>query len=1035
MQAKGLIKFFGIALALVCIYQLSFTLMTNWVEGKAGKYAQEAAAKLTNVTEEQKFFEERKAKRRYLDSVSLKPVVNLGFAKFTYQQLKERQINLGLDLQGGMSVVLQVSLQDLIKAMANNNADPVLNQALQKADELQKNSQEDFITLFGRSYTQIDPNAKLAPLFAGSEYQSKINLNSSNDDVLALIREEADASVSRTFEILRSRIDKFGVAQPNINLQQATGRIVVELPGVDDPDRVRRLLQATAKLEFWETYENSNDMARIFAEANEALRKEMGLDTLKKTGSSDAPKDTTNTANTATADSTDVAAATDTSASSLLSKTDEEKKDSLSLEEQRAQNPLYAILGQSQQSGVTIGFINGNDTAKLNEYLKKPLVKAVFPPDMKLVYSAKPNNDPENPNIYTVFAIKSRFGSNFKAPLEGDVVIDARPDFDANQQMVVSMTMNAEGASLWRKLTAENVKKSIAIVLDNMVYSAPVVQQEIAGGRSQITGNFSVTEAEDLANILKSGKLPAPARIIEEEVVGPTLGKESIRSGLFSLVLGLLAVIVFMVFYYSNAGIFANLALLANLFFIMGILASMGAVLTLPGMAGIVLTMGMAIDANVIIFERIREELARGSSMRKAISEGYSKSYSAIIDGNLTTLITGIILFYYGLGPVLGFATVLIVGILTSMFTAILLSRLVIDWFVGRGNVVSYSTSYTANAFKNINFDFLGKRKLAYYISGAMIAVSLLSIIFKGFEYGVDFEGGRTYVVRFSQAVPAPEIRQALATVYGKEPMVRTYGSSNQFKITTSYMIENNDPGMDNQVAAKLHEGLAKYENNISLEDFTSKVIVSSQKVGPTIADDIKRGAVWAGIFGLLGIFLYIFFRFRRWQYGAGAILATSHDAIAVLGVFSIFAGILPFSLEIDQAFIAAILTVIGYSVNDTVVVFDRIREYLGLNPKAKFDETVNAAINDTLSRTVMTSFATLLTVLVLFIFGGDTIRGFSFALLVGIIVGTYSSIFIAAPAMADLSKIEAERRERKAAEAEEAAAKKTTATKAEKKA
>lgn len=1026
MQAKGLVKFFGIALALVCIYQLSFTYFTNRVESKAAQYAKEAVSKLTNATEDQKYLEERKATRRYLDSVSLKPVVNLGIAKFTYQQIKERQINLGLDLQGGMSVVLQVSLQDLIKSMSNNNPDPVLAQAITKANELQNNSQEDYVTLFGRAITQIDPNAKLAPLFASTEYQKKINLNSTNAEVLTVIREEADASVKRTFEILRARIDKFGVTQPNINLQESTGRIVVELPGVNDPERVRRLLQSTAKLEFWETYENSQDLAKMFAEANDVLKKALGVDTIgNKTGSTDTKKDTTATAsttNTAT-NATDSAATASnpdtTSASSLLSAADTTKTDSLSADELKRQNPLYAIFSQSQNAGSMIGFIQGSDTARFNEYLRMPAVKSVFPPDMKLLYSAKPIGDKDNPNLYTVYAIKSRFGSNFKAPLEGDVITDARPDFDATQKVVVSMQMNAEGAGLWRKLTAENIKKSVAIVLDNLIYSAPVVQQEIAGGNSQISGNFTITEAEDLANILKSGKLPAPARIIEEEVVGPTLGKESIRNGLLSLIMGLIAVVIFMIFYYNKAGIFADIALFANLFFIMGILASMGAVLTLPGMAGIVLTMGMAVDANVIIFERIREELARGSGMRKAIADGYSKSYSAIIDGNLTTLLVGIILFYYGLGPVLGFATVLIVGILTSLFTAILLSRLAIDWYLARGGELKYATKLTENAFKNITYDFLGKRRIAYIISASTLLIGLLSIGIKGFEYGVDFQGGRTYVVRFDQDVSAPQIRESLTAIYGKEPLVRTYGAGNQYKITTSYNIDSSDPEMDNEVLRKLHEGVAKFENNVSYDEFVSKKVVSSQKVGPTIADDIKRGAIWATIFGLLAIFLYILFRFRKWQYGAGAVIATGHDALTVIGLFSLLSGIVPFSLEVDQSFIAAILTIIGYSVNDTVIVFDRIREYLGLNPKAKLEETVNKAISDTLSRTVMTSFATMLTVLILFIFGGDTIRGFAFALVIGIIVGTYSSIFVAAPAMVDLSKLESERREKAAADEE----------------
>ncbi len=1021
MQAKGLVKFFGIALFLVCLYQLSFTWLASSVDKKADRFAADQVSAIANLSDEAKADKLRKAKRSYLDSVSTESV----FMGYTYDDIKSRQLNLGLDLQGGMSAVLQVTLDDLIRSLANNSEDALIKKAIRATKELQKNNEADFVTLFGQAFSQVGNGAKMATLFANANNQDVIDYNSSNEQVLAYIRTQADDAVNQTFKILRTRIDKFGVTQPNINLLENSGRIQVELAGVDDPERVRQLLQATAKLEFWEVYNADAEMSKMVFAANEAVKKEQGIEDLKK---EDAKKDVGDAA-TDTPEG-DTAAANDTTAAkegSLVDKASGDSgaaSDSLSQDELVRQNPFIAALNFSGSGGATIGYANGKDTARLNSYLKMPAVRAEFPPNLKFLYGAKAIEGTDgNNNLFPVYAIKSRQGSVFKAPMEGDVIIDARGDYNYDQQIIVNMDMNSEGATKWRKLTGENIGKSVAIVLDDQVYSAPVVQSEIAGGTSQITGQFDITEAQDLANILKAGKLPAPARIVEEALVGPSLGAKSIRAGLISLLAGILLVLGFMIFYYSKGGWVANLALILNLFFVVGVLASIGATLTLPGMAGIVLTIGMAVDANVIIFERIREELARGSGMKKAIADGYSKSYSAIIDANLTTLITAIILSYFGLGPVLGFATVLMIGIFSSLFTAILVTRLFIDWRLGKGDKFSFYTNATKGMFKGTDIDFIGKRKKFYMIGGAVIAIGLLSMMFKGFELGVDFKGGRTYVVDFDKSVSASDITSALADkgVFGMKPLVRTYGSNDQVKITTQYMIDSEEKEADNIVMKTLYAGLAKANmlGTTTEDQFISgnaevpNKIMSSQKVGPTIADDITRGAIWATIFALMGIFLYILIRFRKWQYGLAAVLTIIHDTLILLTIFSLFSGFLPFSLEIDQVFIAALLTVIGYSINDTVVVFDRIREYLTLNPKRKQEDVINEAINSTLSRTVVTSLTTLLVVLILFIFGGEVIRGFSFALLIGIIVGTYSSIFVATPIVVDLTKADAEYREK----------------------
>lgn len=1001
MQAKGLVKFFGIALVAVCLYQLSFTFLTNRVEGQAKQYAADKVAQLTNLSEEDQAEQLHKERRAYLESVGTEPIV-LGF---TYNDVKERQLNLGLDLQGGMSVVLQVSLEELIRAMANDSQDPTFDQAMKNAKEAQKNAQADLVTLFGQEFQKLDANASLAAIFASAD-QSDISFQSSNDEVLTVIKKEADDAVDRTFQILRTRIDQFGVTQPNIALQPATGRIVVELPGVDDPERVRKLLQTTAKLEFWEVAENSRELQQALNAANEALKDKLGIE-------DEEPEKETDS-DTAANDSTQVAANDSTDKEeevSLLDNSEESDTTALTADEFGKKNPFFKVFSPNPNGGSPIiGYVAGKDTSKFNEYLKMPEVIAELPANIKLLYDAKPLppedlNEDSPASLYTVYAIESRYGSEFIAPLEGDVITDAVQDVDYNQQVVVSMTMNPEGANQWSKLTAANLQESVAIVLDNKVYSAPTVQSQISGGRSQITGNFTMGEAMDLANILKAGKLPAPARIVEEAVVGPSLGQQSIRNGLASLLAGILLVLGFMIVYYSTGGVVAIIALLANLFFVIGVLASLGATLTLPGMAGIVLTIGMAVDANVIIFERIREELERGSGLRKAIADGYSKSYSAIIDANLTTLITAAILYYFGLGPVLGFATVLIIGIFSSLFTAILITRLIIDWYIGQGKELKYYTSWTKGAFKNLNIDFISRRKLSYVVSGIILTIGLVSILSRGFELGVDFKGGYTYVVQFDDAVSTTDVRDALTAPLQAAPLVRTYGASNQVKITTSYLIDSDAKEANDQVTRAVYTGLGNFLNGKQYEAFTAQNIQSSQKVGPTIADDIKSGAVKATLFALIGIFLYILARFRRWQFGMAAVLTVCHDTLFLLSVFSIGAGFLPFSMEIDQQFIAAILTVIGYSINDTVVVFDRIREYLQLYPKRDQKIVINDAINSTLSRTIITSLTTLIVVVILFIVGGEVIRGFSFALLLGIFVGTYSSIFVATPLVVDLSE------------------------------
>lgn len=998
MQNRGAILTFAILLALVSLYQLSFTFKTRQVEKAARAYAQGDPEKEFN----------------YLDSISGEVVYNfLGLKKFTFKEVKELELNLGLDLRGGMNVTLEVAVDDLIRALSHYNTDSTFNAALQQARVMQRGSQEDFVTLFGRAFEEIDPNARLASIFLTLDLRDKININTTNAEVLNVIRTETDAAINNAFNIIRTRIDRFGVAQPNIQQLQTKGRILVELPGVKDQKRVRSLLQGTAMLEFWETYENQ-EVYTYLLQANERLREMQALQKKAETTEpEEALTEEPEKAEEQVAEQDTVSEQESSLLAELEAAGDTTQAGLDDLENFREEFPLFAVLNPStdQQGqlfpGPAIGIAHSRDTAKVNEYLNREQIKSIFPRDMMFRWTAKSTD--QAGNYYRLIALKANTRDG-RAPLDGDVITDARQDFDQfGSNPEVSMTMNSEGAKTWQRLTKENIGKSIAIVLDGYVRSFPTVQNEISGGRSSITGLETIEEAKDLANILKSGKMPAPARIIQEEIVGPSLGQEAIKSGLYSFILAFILVLAYMFFFYSrHAGFAADVALLTNMFFVIGILASLGATLTLPGIAGIVLTIGMAVDANVLIFERVQDELYAGKGIKLAISDGYKNAYSAIIDGQVTTLLTGIILYIFGSGPIKGFATTLIIGILTSLFTAIFITRIIFSWWLQRNKKIKFSNPKTANILRNTTINFLRKRKIAYVISGSLILISLGSIALRGFNYGIDFKGGRTYVVRLDQDVQVADVQSALEVSFETAPEVKTFGANNQIRITTTYKIEDSGEEVDNEVNELLIKGLqdaGMLDENVSFEDFTDKYLLSSQKVGPTISADIRRESVIAITFALLAIFLYILVRFTRWQYGLGAVIALGHDAIVILGIFSLLYTILPFSLEVDQAFIAAILTVLGYSINDTVVVFDRIREYLKLYPKLKIEQNMNESINSTLRRTMSTSLSTFVVLLSIFLFGGTTIRGFTFALLIGIVVGTYSSIFLAAPISYDLQK------------------------------
>jgi SecD/SecF fusion protein len=958
----------------------------------------------------------------YLDSMATEPVYPV--LGYTYAECKKYEINLGLDLKGGMNVTLEVSIEDVVRALSGGSEDPAFLSAMSKAKQSQKNSQEDFVTLFERAFSEVNPGGRLTSIFYNLENKEKISRDATNDEVVEFIRGETDAAFDRSFEVIRTRVNLFGVAQPNIQKLEGSDRILVELPGVKNKERVRQLLQGTAKLEFWETFENEEIYPKLEA-ANDKLKKLLGNNEDEVVADSNGMVEVEETI--VEVAETDTGAVVEEEVSlleeepSLLEGQSQDSaaagvEEGMSAEEFAKENPLFNVMRPAVYQdengryragqGPAIGFVALKDTGKVNLYLNMPEIKAIFPAKVKFLWAAKPYD--EEGKFLQLIAIKVN-DRDGQAPLEGDVIVDAFQSFGQfGGKPEITMKMNAFGAKKWKSLTRENIEKSIAIVLDDYVYSYPTVQNEISGGVSVITGQFEIEEAQLIANILKAGKLPAPAKIVEEAIVGPSLGEEAINSGLSSFIIALFIVLLYMIFYYSKAGIASNVALLANLFFLMGVLASTNIALTLPGIAGIVLTIGMSVDANVLIYERIREEVRAGKGMRLAVSDGYSMAYSSIIDANVTTILTGIILWVFGSGPVEGFAKTLVIGIITSLFTAIFITRLIFTSMLDRNKELKFSTKLTENIFQNVNIPWISKRKLYYGFSSILIAAGLFSLVTKGLNYGVDFQGGRSFLVRFEQSASETDVRAALRKSFGAEPEVKTFGEDNQLKITTDYMIDNEDANADEIVEGALKTGLE------SMPHLSTYEIMSSQKVGPTIADDIKTAAFWSILFSMIVIFLYILLRFRKWQYGLGAIMAVFHDVLIVLGLFSLLDGIMPFSLEIDQAFIAAILTVVGYSINDTVVVFDRIREFLKLHKKQEFGDVVNQALNSTLSRTINTSLSTFFVLLMIFIFGGEVIRGFAFALLIGISVGTYSSLCVASPIVVDLSAKAARMREKK---------------------
>ncbi|TYQ00486.1 SecD/SecF fusion protein [Tenacibaculum adriaticum] len=985
MQNKGLIKLFAILFGLVSLFQLSFTFFANKVEDEAKVYAK------ANVTDNNGR-ELANFERKYLDSVANKEVI----AGFTYNDIKDKEMNLGLDLKGGINAILQVSVKDILIGLSNNSKNAVFNEALAKADEAQKESQDNYLDLFYDKFEELSKGSvKLSDpsIFGTKLLRDKIDFNKTNSEVKITLQEEINTSINTAFEVLRSRIDKFGVVQPSIQRIGTSGRIQVELPGAKDIERVQKLLQSTAELQFWEVYSNA-EVQNFFFEANAKV-----AELLKDDSATTQAKDPTKTE----------------SIDDLLGESADSTKVS---QEKNLFTYLYPNVAQSQQQvSSLVAQAKVADTAMVNSLLANKEVRALLPNNLKYTkflwdYKAQLSAD-KTTEVIGLYAIKSN--RNDEAPIEGDVIADAKQDYDQLSKPVVSMLMNGTGTKKWAKMTGENVGKFVAVVLDDYVYTAPVVNGAITGGSTQISGgSMTVTEAQDISTVLKAGKLPAPARIIQAEVVGPSLGQESINASMWSFGLAILLVLGWMILYYGKAGLFANIALVVNILFIFGVLASFNSVLTLPGIAGIILTIGMSVDANVIIFERIKEGITEGKSLLTSVTEGFSikGALSAIIDANITTLLTGVILYVFGTGPIKGFALTLMIGIATSLFTAIFITRLFVDGAIARGTNLTFNTNLSKKWFNNLSFEFLSKRRVAYFISGGIILAGLISILSIGLKQGVDFKGGRSYVVRFDQPMSATEVASTLKDAFGTAPEVKTYGADNQLKITTVYKIDEEGREIDDQVQNTLYNGLKSYLGTTSYEDFkpgfekAGSGIMSYMKVEPTIADDIKKSALWAVIGSLIVVFLYILLRFRKMSYSIGAVVAVFHDVLVVLGVFSILYKFMPFDMEIDQSFIAAILTVVGYSLNDTVVIFDRIREFTE-GKKSITANLVNKALNTTLGRTINTSLTTLLVMLAIFFFGGDSIKGFMFALIVGVIVGTYSSLFVATPVMFDTSKTE----------------------------
>ncbi len=1005
MQSKGLVKILTIILILFSIWRLSFTFIAQNVEKKLEAQAEKSVS-LSHPEAKGPDREEliNHAYIRIIDSVRGENMFNLlGIKKFTYQDIKEKELQLGLDLQGGMSVTLEVGLDQLISSLSNNAKDAALQQALKEAEEMRGKSDDDFVTLFGKAYQKVNPNGKLALLFT-KPGRTQITFNTTNAQVLGFIRSEASEATENTFNVLRTRIDKFGVAQPSINLNKDRGIITVDLAGVRDPESVRRQLQASAKLQFWEVASNT-EVAQSLMKANTALKNYLAGEKPADTGSVVAAADS--------AQQTVVAGDSLSSLSSLLGNDSNSNENALG---SQRESDLFSLMmpmvdqasGQFQESSI-IGVVEKKNAARVMEYLNMDVVKNQFPANIKFMFGEVPGfkgdkNNPKTP--LGVYAIKTTLG-NDHAKLEGDMVKSARFNYQQNGTPEIQLEMNQQGTGVWARLTKANLHKPIAIALDDYVYSAPTVQSEITGGNSSITGNFSPKEGTELANILQSGKLDAPAKIVQEQVVGPTLGQESIRGGMLSFGISFVIIFALMLIYYNTGGWVANISLVLNLLFTFGILANLGATLTMPGIAGLILGIGMAVDVNVIIFERIKEELAIGKTYQQAVDDGYKRSYAPVLDGHVTSLITAVILYIFGVGPILGFATTQILALLLSLFGGILISRLITDIYMHRGRHFNYFTNLSKKIFKKAHFDFIGIRKITYIISGFFILAGLASFI-HGFDYGVEFSGGRSYTIQFDQPHKVSEVREKLHKHLGNFPIVKTIGSSDKLNITTDYLIDRSGKEVDAIVLDKLFTGL-KSENmlpaDLDLAVFTSKYIEKSDKVEPSISRDLVNGAKWATIISMIAIFLYIFARFRKWQYSIGTIVSLVHDAAIVLAIFSFLKDIVPFALEIDQHFIAALLTVIGFSMNDTVIVFDRIREYFRKTPNANRKDVVNSAINDTLSRTVMTSVTVFITVLVLFIFGGEALRGFAFAMMIGVAAGTYSSIFVASPILIDLDK------------------------------
>ncbi len=985
MQNKGLVTIFAIVFGLVSLYQLSFTFIANKVEGEAETYAKT----LYDGNQPEARIE---AETKYIDSVANDPV----FLGISYNAAKEKVLNKGLDLKGGINVILQVSVRDILEGLANNSKDPAFNQALENAEELQKNSQETYLESFFTAFEAIPGDNRLAStsIFFNKNLEDDIKRDDTNEDVQQVLTRKVDEAMVSAFEVLRKRIDKFGVTQPNLQRLGNSGRILVELPGAKDIERTKELITKTAQLEFWDVYKADQLQSFLFtADA-----------TLKEIISPEIDEEVQDSTATEEDDIENILGGEEVEEEADPAKT----------------NPLLSkFISLGQPGFPVLGTVRTTDTETVSNYLQTPQVRAQLPNEarfVKFVWGIEKSIetvDGESITVQDLYALK---GSDREMipPLSGGVVTDAAQSYDQAGRVSVDMQMNGKGAKVWEDMTgnAFSNQSQIAIVLDDIVYSAPgVTSGPISGGRSSITGDFTINEGQDLANVLRAGKLPASADIIQAEVVGPTLGQEAIDSGVLSFLIALGFVLIWMVFYYGRAGLFADVALVLNILFIFGVLAGLGAVLTLPGIAGIVLTIGISVDANVLIFERIREELAKGKAQKDAIKDGFNNALSSILDANVTTGLTGLILLIFGTGPIQGFATTLLIGILTSLFTAIFITRLFIDNYTKNGKPLPCSTALTKNLFKNVNIDFLGKRKIAYVISGMLILASLGSLFTNGLNQGVDFVGGRTYTVRFDKDVNATEVQNDMIAVFGSAE-AKTYGGDNQLKITTKYKVDDTGEEVDTEIETMLFEGLKpRLPAGMTYDDFTSddesKEVgrMSYYKVSPTIADDIKKSSFWAVLGSLAVVFLYILLRFRRWQFSLGAVAAVFHDVLIVLGIFSLTYKIMPFNMEIDQSFIAAILTVIGYSLNDTVVVFDRIREFFNEHGSWKMNRIINSALNSTLSRTLNTSMTTLIVLLTIFILGAESIRGLIFALIVGVVVGTYSSLFIATPVFFDTVK------------------------------